>query len=115
MTFDIDANGMLNVSDVDKSTVKVNTITITNDKCRHKEEIEQMVQDEKLKGKISEDEKKVFDKCMEVITWLENNRLAEQEEYEHPQKQPESVLSNHYSAVSRRSSHHRQLWVPSPV
>lgn len=57
---------MLNVSDVDKSTVKVNTITITNDKGRHKEEIEQMVQDEKLKGKISEDEKKVL--CVQRLS-----------------------------------------------
>uniref|UniRef100_A0A672PNW1 Heat shock protein family A (Hsp70) member 1B n=1 Tax=Sinocyclocheilus grahami TaxID=75366 RepID=A0A672PNW1_SINGR len=41
------------------------------------------VEDEKLKGKISEEEKKkVIDKCKEVITWLENNQLAEKEEYE---------------------------------
>merc|ERR1711959_122009 len=32
VTFDIDANGILNVSAVDKSTMKKNTITITNDK-----------------------------------------------------------------------------------
>ncbi|XP_042241939.1 heat shock cognate 71 kDa protein-like [Homarus americanus] len=44
--FDIDANGILNVSAVDKSTGKVNKITITNDKGRlTKEEIEKMVQD----------------------------------------------------------------------
>ncbi|XP_042879913.1 heat shock 70 kDa protein cognate 4-like [Penaeus japonicus] len=44
VTFDIDANGILNVSAVDKSTGKVNKITITNDKGRlSKEEIERMV------------------------------------------------------------------------
>lgn len=52
MTFDIDANGILNVSAVDKSTGKENKITITNDKGRlSKEEIERMVQDaEKYKA-----------------------------------------------------------------
>ncbi|XP_041112337.1 heat shock 70 kDa protein-like [Polyodon spathula] len=46
VTFDIDANGILNVSAVDKSTGKENKITITNDKGRlSKEEIERMVQD----------------------------------------------------------------------
>merc|ERR1712107_782548 len=41
VTFDIDANGILNVSAADKSTGKHNKITITNDKGRlSKEEIE---------------------------------------------------------------------------
>merc|ERR1712111_124891 len=55
-TFDIDANGILNVSACDKSTGKQNKITITNDKGRlSKEEIEKMVADaEKFKD---EDEK----------------------------------------------------------
>jgi heat shock protein 1/8 len=44
VTFDIDANGILNVSAADKSTGKQNKITITNDKGRlNKEEIERMV------------------------------------------------------------------------
>ncbi|XP_045606728.1 heat shock cognate 71 kDa protein [Procambarus clarkii] len=52
VTFDIDANGILNVSAADKSTGKENKITITNDKGRlSKEEIEKMVQDaEKYKA-----------------------------------------------------------------
>jgi len=56
VTFDIDANGILNVSAVDKGTGKQNKITITNDKGRlSKEEIEKMVSEaEKYKG---EDEK----------------------------------------------------------
>jgi L1 cell adhesion molecule like protein len=55
VTFDIDANGILNVSAADKTTGKSNRITITNDKGRlSKEEIERMVNDaEKYK---SEDE-----------------------------------------------------------
>lgn len=52
VTFDIDANGILNVGAEDKSTGKKNKITITNDKGRlTKEDIEKMVQDaEKYKA-----------------------------------------------------------------
>uniref|UniRef100_A0A2K6U397 Heat shock cognate 71 kDa protein n=1 Tax=Saimiri boliviensis boliviensis TaxID=39432 RepID=A0A2K6U397_SAIBB len=62
VTFDSDANGILNVTAVDKSTGKENKITITNDKGRlSKEDIECMVQeaekykaeDEKQKDKVS--------------------------------------------------------------
>ncbi|XP_068142433.1 heat shock 70 kDa protein cognate 1 [Drosophila tropicalis] len=46
VTFDIDANGILNVTAADKSTGKENKITITNDKGRlSKEDIERMVND----------------------------------------------------------------------
>uniref|UniRef100_UPI0037E7E97A heat shock 70 kDa protein 1-like n=1 Tax=Semicossyphus pulcher TaxID=241346 RepID=UPI0037E7E97A len=129
VTFDVDANGILNVSAVDKSTGKENKITITNDKGRlSKEEIERMVQDadkykaeddlqrdkitaknslesyafnmkssvqdENLKGKISEeDQKKLIEKCDETITWLENNQLADKEEYQHRQKELEKVCN----------------------
>merc|ERR1711981_2375 len=50
--FDIDANGILNVSAVEKSTGKENKITITNDKGRlSQEEIERMVEEaEKYKA-----------------------------------------------------------------
>jgi len=52
VTFDIDANGILNVTAVDKTTGKSNKITITNDKGRlSKEDIERMVADaEKYKA-----------------------------------------------------------------
>jgi heat shock 70kDa protein 1/2/6/8 len=59
--FDIDANGILNVSAEDKTTSQKNKITITNDNGRlSKEEIEKMVEeaenykaeDEKLKKKV---------------------------------------------------------------
>jgi len=129
VTFDIDANGILNVSAVDKSTGKENKITITNDKGRlSKEEIERMVseaekhknddeqqkerisaknsleslafsmkqtiEDEKVKSKISDgDRKTISDKCGEVISWLDSNQQAEKEEYEHKQKDLESVCN----------------------
>lgn len=54
--FDIDANGILNVSAEDKTTGQKNKITITNDKGRlSKDEIEKMVQDaEKYKAEDEE-------------------------------------------------------------
>ncbi|KAK8306779.1 hypothetical protein V6Z12_D03G150400 [Gossypium hirsutum] len=59
--FDIDANGILNISTEDKTTSQKNKITITNDKgILSKEEIEKMVQEaEKYKSEHEEDEKKV--------------------------------------------------------
>jgi heat shock protein 1/8 len=46
VSFDIDANGILNVSAAEKSTGKSNKITITNDKGRlSKDDIERMVQE----------------------------------------------------------------------
>merc|ERR1712110_405500 len=129
VTFDIDANGILNVSACDKSTGKQNKITITNDKGRlSKEEIEKMVNDaekykaeddlqkerissknnlesycfnmkstlddEKLKDKISPDERKIInDKCDEAIKWLDANQTAEKEEYADKQKEVEGVCS----------------------
>ena len=62
VTFDIDANAILNVSAVDKSTGKENKITITNDKGRlSAEEIQRMVneaekykdEDDKQRERIS--------------------------------------------------------------
>ncbi|KAM9381256.1 heat shock-related 70 kDa protein 2 [Phaethornis superciliosus] len=129
VTFDIDANGILNVSAVDKSTGKENKITITNDKGRlSKDDIDRMVQeaekykaedeanrdrvaaknslesytynmkqtveDEKLKGKISDqDKQRVLDKCREVVSWLDRNQMAEKEEYEHKQKELEKLCN----------------------
>ena len=59
--FDIDANGILNVSAEDKSTGQKNKITITNDKGRlSKEDIERMVQEaEKYKAEDEDHKKKI--------------------------------------------------------
>jgi len=127
VTFDIDANGIMHVSAVDKSTGRENKITITNDKGRlSKEDIEKMVrdaekfkdeddkqkdrisaknslesyafnmkatmEDEKLKDKISEEDKqKVMDKCNEVIRWIDSNQLAEKDEFDHQLKDLEKI------------------------
>jgi len=127
--FDIDANGILNVSAVEKSTGKENKITITNDKGRlSKGDIDRMVEeaekykaqdeknklcieaknglenyaynlrnslnDEKLKDRISEVDKKVIDdKVTEIISWLDHNQSAEKEEFDAKQKELESIAN----------------------
>ncbi|KAE9276867.1 Heat shock protein [Phytophthora fragariae] len=129
VTFDIDANGILNVSAVEKSTGKENKITITNDKGRLSQaEIDRMVaeaekyksedeankvcieaknalenyayslrnslNDEKLKEKIPEADKKVVDdKVTQTIQWLDAHQSAEKEEYESKQKELEGVAN----------------------
>merc|ERR1711967_21785 len=69
VTFDIDANGILNVSAADKATGKAENITITNDKGRlSKEEIEKMVADaDKFRAQDAQIRKKI-----EVKNGLEN-------------------------------------------
>jgi len=56
VTFDIDANGIMQVNALDKTTMKSNKITITNDKGRlSAEEVERMVKDAE---KFAEEDKK---------------------------------------------------------
>jgi heat shock 70kDa protein 1/2/6/8 len=61
VTFDIDANGILNVHAMEKGTGKSNKITITNDKGRlSKEEIERMVNDaEKYKDEDDKEKNRI--------------------------------------------------------
>jgi len=60
VTFDIDANGIMQVNALDKTTGKQNKITITNDKGRlSAEEVEKMVRDAE---KFAEDDKKAREK-----------------------------------------------------
>ena len=59
VTFDLDANGILNVSACDKSTGKSNKITITNDKGRlSKEDIEKMVREAEIHKQQDDIQKK---------------------------------------------------------
>ncbi|XP_069806348.1 heat shock-related 70 kDa protein 2 [Dendropsophus ebraccatus] len=140
VTFDIDANGILNVTAADKSTGKESKITITNDKGRlskedidrmvndaekYKEEdeanrervsaknglesytyqIKQTVEDEKLKGKISDqDKEKILSKCKEIVDWLEKNQMAEKEEFDHKQKELEKLWNPIMSKVYQGGS-----------
>ncbi|CAB4405221.1 unnamed protein product [Rhizophagus irregularis] len=69
VTLDIDANSILNVSAVDKTTGRSNKITVTNDKGRlSKEEIERMVTEaEKYHA-----ERKKYAQKMETQNFLES-------------------------------------------
>jgi heat shock protein 1/8 len=129
VTFDLDANGILNVSAVEKSTGKEQKITIKNDKGRlSQDEIERLVQeaekyksedeanrarveaknslenyafqvrnsinDEKLSGALSaEDKKKIDDAVTKTSSWLNSNQHAEKEEYEEEQKELEKIVT----------------------
>jgi len=79
--FDIDANGILNVSAEDKTTGQKNKITITNDKGRlSKEEIEKMVQEaEKYKSEDEEHKKKVESKnALENYSYNMRNTIKDE-------------------------------------
>ncbi|KAL4232274.1 Heat shock 70 kDa protein [Mactra antiquata] len=128
VTFDIDANGTLNVSAEDKSNGKINKITITNDRGRlSKEDIDRMVneaekykeEDEKQKQKIearnkvenyvfsvkqaateagndklsSDDKDIVINTCDECLKWLDNNTMADKEEYDYKFEEVQKKLS----------------------
>jgi L1 cell adhesion molecule like protein len=129
VTFDIDSNGILNVSAQDKSTGNTQSITITNEKGRlsdeevdrlikeaerHKDsddklkktvelknnleqlcyQVKNTVQDEKLKDKITEDDKKIVtDAANETEQWLHTNQTATLEEYEQKKKELEDKFN----------------------
>eukprot|EP00117_Sycon_ciliatum_P018070 scpid98362/ scgid16828/ Heat shock 70 kDa protein cognate 4; Heat shock 70 kDa protein 88E len=81
VTFDIDANGILNVSALDKATNKKTNITITNDKGRlSKEEIEKMVNDaEKFKADDEKIKARVEAKnALENYCYSMKNTLSEE-------------------------------------
>merc|ERR1712173_26123 len=61
VTFDVDSNGILNVSALEKGSGKAEKITITNDKGRlSKEEIDKMVADaEKFKGEDDKQKERI--------------------------------------------------------
>jgi len=85
VTFDIDANGILNVSACDKSTGKQNKITITNDKGRlSKEDIERMVNDaEKFKADDEKQKERISAKnglesyCFNMKTTLDDEKVKD--------------------------------------
>ncbi|KAF4386984.1 hypothetical protein G4B88_024556 [Cannabis sativa] len=79
--FDIDANGILNVSAMDMSTGRKNNITINNDKGRlSKDEIEKMVQDaKKYKAEDEEHRKKNDSKnALEYYAYSMRNAIKDE-------------------------------------
>lgn len=112
VSFDIDANGILNVTAVDKSSGNKQDITIKNDSGRlSKDQIEEMIknaekfkdEDEKARKRVdaknslenfvyssknnenASDETKAL--CDEAIKWIDANAHATTEEYEAYQKE----------------------------
>merc|ERR1712066_1185393 len=85
VTFEIDVNGILNVSAADKSTGKQNKITITNDKGRlSKEEIERMVSDaEKFKAEDDKQKERISAKnglesyCFNMKSTVDDEKLKD--------------------------------------
>jgi len=85
VTFDIDANGILNVAAEEKGTGKAEKITITNDKGRlSKEEIDKMVadaekykdEDEAVKAKI-EQKNGLENYCFQMKNQLDDEKMKD--------------------------------------
>merc|ERR1719290_726444 len=99
IVYDIDANGILNVSASDKSTGKSNQITITNEKGRlSQEEIDRMVQEaEKYKEEDESNKAKVESKnglenyCYTMKNTLTEEKLKEKFEESDKKKIEEAV------------------------
>lgn len=85
VTFDIDANGIMNVSAVDKATGKENKITITNDKGRlSKDDIERMVNEaerfkdeDEARKKLIESKNGLENYCYSIKNTLEDAKLKD--------------------------------------
>ncbi|XP_068210696.1 heat shock 70 kDa protein-like [Palaemon carinicauda] len=104
VTFDIDANGILNVSAEDKSSGKSNKITITNDKGRlSKEDIDRMVQEaEKYAAEDAKQKERIDAKnqleslCLNMKSTLNEENVANklnEEERSDMKRQLEDALS----------------------
>lgn len=83
VTFDIDANGILNVTAAEKSTGKENRITITNDKGRlSKEDIERMVNEAESYRQADDEQRQRIDAknqlesyCFHIRSTLDDEQL----------------------------------------
>ena len=81
VSFDVDANGILNVSASEKSTGKSNKITITNDKGRlSKEEIERLVKEAEKNAEADKVQMERVEAKNSLEAYLYNTRNAVQEE-----------------------------------
>merc|ERR1719359_1298399 len=109
VTFEIDANGILNVGAEDKGTGKAEKITITNDKGRlSQEEIERMIQEAE---EFAEEDKLIKEKvdarnaletyCYNMKNTISDsdNQDAEKEDFEDKLKEVENVCQPIVSKV----------------
>ena len=86
ITYDIDANGILNVSALEKSSGKTQKITITNDKGRlSKDDIDRMVaeaekfKEEDEKNKIKIESKNNLESYIHFVKTSLNNKMTEED------------------------------------
>lgn len=110
VTYDIDANGILNVSACDKSVGKTEKITITNDKGRlSKEQIEEMIKDaERLKD---EDEKNM--KRIEAKNKLESYIYNWKNQVDNNNKEVANKLGDTGVETIRKCVKDTQEWMDS--
>ncbi|CEG44298.1 heat shock 70 kda protein, partial [Plasmopara halstedii] len=102
VTFDIDANGILNVSAVEKSTGKENKITITNDKGRLSQaEIDRMVAEaDKYKSEDEANKVRVEAKnALENYAYSLRNSLNEEKMKESIPKADKKVVDDKVTEV----------------
>jgi L1 cell adhesion molecule like protein len=81
ITYDMDANGILNVTAAEKSTGKSNKITITNDKGRlSKEEVEKMIAEAAEHEKEDKERMEKVEAKNELESYLYNARNSFKDE-----------------------------------
>ncbi len=87
VTFDIDANGILNVSAKDKTSGKESTIRITSGSGLNKDEIEKIIQDAKLhENDDREKEELIFAKNnaeQRIYTFFKEDKISKEDYDEH--------------------------------
>merc|ERR1712023_614403 len=77
VTFEVDANGILQISAEDKGTGKAEKITITAEK-----------------GRLSEEDKEELESTInEALDWLDENPEADKEDYDEKQKEVEQIAN----------------------
>ena len=131
VTFDIDANGILNVTASLKNSDRTEKITIKNDGNQlSKEDIERMLSEAEqyaeqdklertrvekynelqshvyqidglLKDKMTEE---IREKNKQVMDWLDNNRTASIEEIEHEHQEYRDFLEKHVPSLQKEST-----------
>lgn len=108
VTFDIDANGILNVSAAEKSTGKSNKITITNDKGRlSREEVDRLVEEA---AKHEAEDKARFEKVnarnqLEGYLYNARNSLQEDKVKEKLGSEAETALTDIEEAIKWLDDH----------
>ncbi|CAG9326360.1 unnamed protein product [Blepharisma stoltei] len=112
VSFDVDANGILNVSALDKATGKVNKITITNDKGRlSKNDIERMVSEaERYKREDEEAKQKAEAKNgLESYTYNMRNTLNDENLKDKIEAGDRQIIESKIDEVQRWLESHQNV------